>query len=118
MPSTSFGAGCSNGPDAWKSVLRGHRVGRAGATEMAPPIETVPSQWQPAVPVGTNDCCPGRLLSGASVGAEPRDRHRLPTELPTPPSASRPGLPAPRSSTRLRQRAPGNDETGREMALW
>ena len=42
---------------------------------MAPPIETVPSQWQPAVPVGTSDGWP-RPFSGLSVGAEPRNRHR------------------------------------------
>jgi hypothetical protein len=58
MPSTSFGAGCSSGPDASKSVSLDRGRPPAGATEMAPPIETVPSQWQPAVPVGTNDCVP------------------------------------------------------------
>ena len=50
-------------------------MGTSGATEIASPDKTVPSQWQSAVPVGTNDClpttaCPGSILFVHSLGAD------------------------------------------------
>ena len=48
------------------------RQGTPDATEMAPPIETVPSQWQPAVPVGTSDGWPrGGFSACTAQGATP-----------------------------------------------